>query len=61
MCSHVVNDQWQEAAWDSFEEAVELGNWAQAEAIMADTRDNGFETLWEEMFKSYNFHRFDDQ
>jgi hypothetical protein len=59
--SHIANDLWQEAAMESVEEHLEAGNWKQAEAIMADTRDNGFESTWREMLGMYNHYRFEDK
>lgn len=37
------NEVWLEAAWETFQEAVEKGNYSLAKDVIADTKDAGFE------------------
>ena len=42
--SNAQNETWLENALDNFKEAVAQGNLSQARAVIADVRDNGFES-----------------
>lgn len=45
--SHKINQEWLESAKESFEEAIESGQWALARDIVADVKSNGFRTEYE--------------
>lgn len=58
--SNIQNEGWLEAANDNFEEALEQGDWALCESIIADVKDVGFKKESQTMQKRYSFERFDD-
>lgn len=49
--SHKVNEEWLEAATENFQTAIDQGNYALAQAVIADTRDAGFSSQAEAMEK----------
>jgi len=52
---------WLEQINESFEDAVTSGDWATADVLMIEVKEEGFENEWKTMRHRYNHERFEEQ